>query len=304
MTSALSLPALNGTNPLGFFAALGVLDVLTRANPIEPPTLRWDGELTPTPMVGGHADTDELVRLILVDRERWVDSVVLNGHGDALADDIKPDPGEVADWFRAAISSPHGGDLPLLHALVSEGALAGKGDSKPTHLHFTAGQQKFLVMARGLRDQLTEGHLREALMGPWSYESELPVLGWDNNRSERLHALSSESPTGTKKRGVPGAEWLGLMGLRFFPVATTNRNELLTTGCAKAWKSGGHLTWPLWTGALTAAEIAPLLSENHKHLASTERHARGVDRLLRAPIRRADQGGYGSFGPTSPVPPV
>ena len=123
-------------------------------------------------------------------------------------------------------------------------------------------------------------------MGPWSYESELPVLGWDNNRSERLHALSSESPTGTKKRGVPGAEWLGLMGLRFFPVATTNRNELLTTGCAKAWKSGGHLTWPLWTGALTAAEIAPLLSENHEHLASTERHARGVDRLLRAPIRR------------------
>ncbi len=210
----------------------------------------------------------------------------------------------MADWFRAAISSPHGGDLPLLHALVSEGALAGKGDSKPTHLHFTAGQQKFLVMARGLRDQLTEGHLREALMGPWSYESELPVLGWDNNRSERLHALSSESPTGTKKRGVPGAEWLGLMGLRFFPVATTNRNELLTTGCAKAWKSGGHLTWPLWTGALTAAEIAPLLSENHEHLASTERHARGVDRLLRAPIRRADQGGFGSFGPTSPVPPV
>ena len=95
MTSALSLPALNGTNPLGFFAALGVLDVLTRANPIEPPTLRWDGELTPTPMVGGHADTDELVRLILVDRERWVDSVVLNGHGDALADDIKPDPGSL-----------------------------------------------------------------------------------------------------------------------------------------------------------------------------------------------------------------
>ena len=81
-----------------------------------------------------------------------------------------------------------------------------------------------------------------------------------------------------------GAEWLGLMGLRFFPVATTNRNELLTTGCAKAWKSGGHLTWPLWTGALTAAEIAPLLSENHEHLASTERHARGDDRLLRAPI--------------------
>ena len=127
-------------------------------------------------------------------------------------------------------------------------------------------------------------------MGPWSYESELPVLGWDNNRSERLHALSSESPTGTKKRGVPGAEWLGLMGLRFFPVATTNRNELLTTGYGR---------WDYFY-----PQIAPLLSENHEHLASTERHARGVDRLLRAPIRRADQGGYGSFGPTSPVPPV
>ncbi|MEZ5383820.1 MAG: hypothetical protein R2754_18730 [Microthrixaceae bacterium] len=303
MTAPVQLPGLNGTNPLGLFAALGALDVVTRAEPTAQPTLRWEGELTPRPVLGGCGHFDELVEMILADRDGWRESVALNGHGPDMPKDIKPRPGDVADWFRAAISSAHDGDLPLLHALISEGALAGKGDSKPTHLHFTAGNQMFLVMARELRDRLTESHLREALAGPWTYESELPVLGWDNNRSERLHALSRQSPSGTKKRGVPGAEWLALLGLRFFPVATTDRHELVTTACAKAWKSGGHLTWPLWEQDLAASEIAPLLTEGTESMTARQRRARGISAVLRAPIRRADQGGYGSFGPTSPVPP-
>lgn len=301
MRAEVTLTGLNGTNPLGLFAALGTLDVLTRSGLAKPPTLHWEGELIPTPVIGGVDILDQLCEQIMEDRETWTSSVALNGPEGELPGDIKPDTADVAPWFRAAMASQNPGDLPLLHALISEGALAGKGDSKPTHLHFTAGQQKFLGMVRELRDQLTLAHLYEALAGPWAYQSELPVLGWDNNRSERLHALSRSSPTGTKKRGVPGAEWLGVLGLKFFPVATTPRHELLTTCCAPNWKVGGHLTWPLWADALTAPEIAYLLTENATALSPLARRARGVTTVLRAPIRRADQGGYGSFGPTSPA---
>ena len=45
MRNELALPALEGTNPLGFLAALGVLDAL--AARIDGATLWWTDELVP-----------------------------------------------------------------------------------------------------------------------------------------------------------------------------------------------------------------------------------------------------------------
>ncbi|MCB1029256.1 MAG: hypothetical protein KDB24_16010 [Microthrixaceae bacterium] len=293
--------ALVGSNPLGFLAALGLIDVLARAVPDAQPTLRWEGTLRPQAAVGGLGELDRVVEAVMTDRDRWNRSVVLEGPDGERPLDIKPEVDQVGPWFRAAATSEHPGDLPLLHGLISEGAVAGKGDSKPTHLHFTAGQQKFLAMVRDLRDNLTDDHVVEALIGPWRYESALPVLGWDGDRSERLHALSRKSPASEKKLGVPGAEWLAFLGLRYLPVATTARLELVTTCCAPAWKAGGHLTWPLWERPAGDAAIAALLRSDFFGLDPDQRRERGLSGVLRAPIRRADQGGYGSFGPTSPV---
>ena len=51
-----ALPALEGTNPLGFLAALGVLDALACANPGA--TLRWTDELVPHAVAGSVSDLD------------------------------------------------------------------------------------------------------------------------------------------------------------------------------------------------------------------------------------------------------
>lgn len=297
----LRLQPMNGRNPLGFLAALGVLDVLTRHHPDRRPTLVWGSGLRSVPEITGAGEIDELISLILADRDTWKRSVVLGGPNGEQPADIKPDPADVRPWFEAAERSAHPGDLPLLHALISEGALAGKGDSKPTHLHFTAGQQKFLDMCRQLRDGVTAEHLVEALIGPWTRSSPLPVLGWDNDAGERLHALSRKSPSSVKKTGVPGAEWLAFLGLRFFPVVTTSGGELLTTGCAAAWKTGGSLTWPIWDEPLTAVEVEVLLALDWERISPDQCRERRVTTVCRAPIRRADQGGYGSFGPTLPI---
>jgi len=62
-----ALPALEGTNPLGFLAALGVLDALACAN--SGATLRWTDELVPHAIIGSVGDLDMLLDVLDRDRE-------------------------------------------------------------------------------------------------------------------------------------------------------------------------------------------------------------------------------------------
>lgn len=298
------LSALRGRNPLGLFAALGALDVATRSLPDRRVTLRWTEALEPTAVLCGPDSLDHLVALCDADRERWISSPTLTWgpRGEPL-DDLKPEPDELRQWADEiadeAVRTGQRADADLFGALVAEGARAGKGDSKPTAFHFTAGQQRFLVMARELRDGVDAERLAEALVGPWRYDSPLPVLGWDT-RGERIYALRGADPAKEKKLGVPGADWLALLGLRYFPVAARG-TRLLTTGCTGQWKKE-TFTWPLWHVDLTSMVAASLVADgNLGRLNRLERRQLGVHELLRAPIRRADPGGYGSFGAPAPA---
>lgn len=312
------LPTLRGSNPVGLFAALGALDVATRLLPEGEVRLRWTDEVDPSARLDGPLDVDHLIELCLRDVVRWRDSPVLAGPPDAgdptgsdltEVDDLKVGEADLRRWIEhvARRATPSDmTDLRLQSALIAEGGFAGSGNgstdrvSKPTHFHFTAGRQLFLVMVRELRDAMSAEHLREALVGPWRYESELPVLGWDS-RGERVYALSGPSPATVKKTGVPGAEWLAFLGLRFFPVTVQRAGpgrpaQLVTTGCTRGWK-WGTFTWPLWARPITADVASGLLAhQGLESMTSTERRALGVHSLLRAPIRRTAQGGYGSFG--------
>src|SRR3546814_6405263 len=114
----------------------------------------------------------------------------------------------------------------------------------------------------------------------------LPICGFDPSKEERS--------------GIPGADWLALLGLRFLPVSVS-RGQLRTTGCSGSWKNGSF-SWPLWTVPLTPGVVSALVADvGLQRMSKAERAALGVHHLLRSPIRRSDQGGYGSFGPPEPV---
>lgn len=300
----ISLTALRGRNPLGLFAALGALDVATRALPHRAVTLRWTEALDPSAILRGPDSLDHLVSLCYADLARWESSPILTWGPDGTPlDDLKPEPSDLRRWtdvvLEHALHTGQRADVDLFGALVAEGATARKGDSKPTAFHFTAGQQRFLTMVRELRRGLDEERFREAVLGPWRYDSTLPVLGWDV-RGERIYALRGTDPAKEKRLGVPGVDWLAFLGLRFFPVAA-RAGRLFTTGCAGTWKSE-TFRWPLWNVALTAAVCSSLLAdESLADLTKEERCQLGVHELLRAPIRRSEQGGYGSFRAPSPV---
>jgi hypothetical protein len=295
--SELLLPALEGTNPLGFLAALGVLDSL--AGTTVEATLRWTDDLVPQAVLGGIESVDNLLEVLDLDRLRWEKSLVLSFPANSPLPDAKPDRELLTRWFRAAFEeSIHSRDADMLCAIVAEGAFDRSGNAKPTHLHFTAGQQRFLEMVRTLAVDVDKDRLREAICGPWAYDSPLPSLSWDA-RGERLYAIRATNPSGEKRLGVPGADWLAFRGLVFYPVSPRN-GSLRTTGCDDSWKSSAF-RWPLWSVPAKRMTVRSLVADRtlvgqKATLKPRELAARGVLCVLRSPIKRSDQGGYGSFG--------
>lgn len=284
----LVLDPLAGSSPLGFLAALGALDVAQRTDPAERHTLHWTEELVPRAVLGGVDSLDHLIEQVLVDRNRWRRSALLT----LPASDLKPPDTELHDW-AGTMAERSREESNLFTGLLAEGARAGNYAAKPTHLHFTAGQQQFLTMVRTLADALDHAKVEEAVRGPWLYSWPLPTLGWDT-RGERVYALRGSDPSKEKRTGVPGADWLAFLGLTFFP-AFARDGKLLTTACDPDWKSGSFV-WPLWDVPLVPMAVRSLLTFGTlRDEAEGERRARGVFRVWEAPITRSEQGGYGSF---------
>jgi hypothetical protein len=301
------LGSLAGTNPLGFLAALGALDGAQRQRPARKIRLAWTDTTIPRAVISGTDGIDDLVAALDADRAMWTASPMLTGGGAGPINDLKLSREVLGPWWdevRAA-SSPGGAEERLLAALIAPGALDGSGKkAKPTHLDFTAGQQQFLKMARTLSVEVDAAMIKAALIGDWSATAPLPAFGWDSE-GERIYALRAMDPSTEKKEGVPGANWLAFVGLSFFPTwVSPSGDGLRTLGCEPGWKRSA-LTWPIWADALTVPVVRSLLRDGS--LSSTTedlRRQRGVLALYRAPIRRTDQGGYGSFGGAAPVLPA
>ena len=127
---------------------------------------------------------------------------------------------------------------------------------------------------------------------------------WDVG-DDRVYALSANDPSKDAKRTNPGPEALALLGLSLYPVFA-GRDRTLTQGCSGKWKAG-HYSWPLWCKPASILAVQSLLAHAYHHPSALERdcwfRAWGVSQVVRAPIRRSAQGGYGTFGPPEVVRP-
>jgi hypothetical protein len=310
----LVLTGLDGSNPLGFLAALGVLNVL--ADRDGGSTLQWRlGDWRPIVADATVLDADALVGLLRADLATWADDPCLElryAKGSKTSEksalksrqawDLKPPPSEFRAYLERMVETAgaeHRRSVDFAAAFATQTAQDNNGNTKPTALHFTAGQQQFLEMVVQLRDAVTEHDLREAVVGPWRYQRVLPVLGWDCTAA-RAWSLRADDPSKADKRGVPGADWLAFRGLSFIRVAPIAR-QIATTGCSGGWKSG-RFQWPLWDRPLTRDTVQVTLQlEGLEGMREAERRARGLAAVFSAAIRRSDQGGYGSFAPSTAV---
>lgn len=314
----LTLTGIDGSNPLGFLAALGVLRILSDAGPSDaPPRMFWAEQGTWRPTLSGVGSIEAIVDAVLTDLKgikgepafELAYSKEADGGGSRLDPnakdairDLKPPLRVQSELYAEAVQRYLDGQprtARMVAAFGTEVATDNAGFAKPTALHFTAGQQQFLAMTATIAAHLDADDVFEALVGPWRYESKLPSFSWTGT-GQRLWAYRASNPAGEKRGSCAGAEWLALQGLSFFPCApaATRRGPVTrTAGIRGGWKDGSF-TWPLWTAAATARAVASLLTHpSLDALSTSERRARGIGIVQRADILRSDQGGYGSFSP-------
>ena len=315
-------PGLDGTNPLGFFAALGLLSVLSVSNVRRAaPRVAWviDGHWQP--VFDADCVLDDAVNAVMADKAAWAFDPALALAYDAsgaLVDpwaspgstrDLKPPPRTMRAFLEQTVERATYGEamtigwrrrtLQVAAAYGSDVIQDNNGNTKPTAFHFTAGQQRFLDAIARLQEALSEDQVREALIGPWSGTSSLPSMSWDSTMS-RSYALRAGDPSKEKRGSNPGADWLAFVGLSFTRVAP-NGGRLLTTGVRGNWKDSSF-AWPLWTVPVPAALVPALLGlADLRNMAPAERQARGVGSVMCCGITRSDQGGYGGFSPSAVV---
>ena len=297
--SGTHLAGLEGTNPLGFLAALGVQ--VAFANEDDRPRLWWSDDIAPHAIVDEEFVIERIADRALDALAYWRDSLAANprrmdGSTMPKGDELKLLPEEIRAYLSQAARGDWSGGLAT--ALVAEGSLDNQGVAKPSDFYFTAGQQKFLDTARKVLSAVVREDIETGLSGPWRYESELPSLGWDV-ADDRVYALRASNPSPEKKLTNPGPEALALLGLSLHPVFA-GRDRTDTQGCSGSWKAG-YYSWPLWRRPASPRAVKSLLAHAYDHPAASNRHrwyrSWGVSTILRSPIRRTDQGGYGTFGP-------
>ncbi len=303
------LTGLDGANPLGFLAGVGVVEALTARG--RAARLAWrylDGWRPVVSEVAGvhggepagELDIEGVIALLEEDRRAQADDPALALEYDGKRD-LKPAPARFRQYLQELVQQcapDRRSSVDWAAAFATDVVTDHNGNTKPTALHFTAGQQLFLKMVNELAAGVSSDDLREALVGPWQYGRPLPVMGWDSTAA-RDYALRASNPSTDAKLGTPGADWLAVRGLASLPVAPVGR-RVLTTGCTGGWKSG-RFRWALWTAPLTLEMVRSTLGLDVEQMPAGERLARGLGVVLSCRIRRSDQGGYGSFDPATVI---
>ena len=298
-SDATLLPGLPGDNPLGVLAALGVQVAL--ADQGADHRLHWTDDPIPRPVLSPARGLDDIAQATCAVAAAWLEGPAL---GEAIDPGLKLKPEDIREYLCRGRAAGSSGSLSA--CLLAENSLDNNRRAKPSDLYFTAGQQKFVSIARTILGKVTEEEVVDDMSKPWRYRSKRESLMWDRV-DDRHHALSAADPTDKSRNPKltnPGAEALAVMGLSRFPCFASPHGTL-TQGCSGSWKRG-LFVWPLWTMPATALAVRSLLAQVAAPEGSERRRggwyrAWGISRVMQSQIRRSPQGGYGTFGPPSVV---
>ncbi len=289
------LPGLPGDNPLGFLAALGAQTALVAKG--HESALGWTDEPIPHAVLTPSLSFDEIAGAALAIAAKWLDGPALE---EAIDAKLKLRPPEIREYLHRGRAAGASGVLAF--CLLAEDSLDNSKNAKPTDLYFTAGQQKFVSIARTNLGKVTIDELVADLGSPWSYGGDRDSLMWDTV-DDRDHALSASDPSKSKKSVNPGAEALAVIGLSRFP-CFASPSRTITRGCSGGWKRG-EFVWPVWSAPASSRTVDSLLAQVAPEGKEDKRRqwyrAWGINRVQQSQIRRSDQGGYGTFGPARVV---
>ena len=323
----LLIPGIDGTTPLGFLAALGLLQVLgdARDTEHETPQLAWRLLDAWRPVVHGPDSPESIAQLVFEDRTRWADSPLLGfryvkqeKQGPKAVGGLRAPLSVVRAWSRsrreehdetalaygAALFCDEVTELNKKPATDEDHRAAGVAVDPEVNIELTVERNFFDLTARTaqfleqveiIRNYLSIESIRRALSsGEPDYEAPRS-LDWDP---------ASDTPgaiyTGFRRGYLPVHEWLGFRALRHFPLASRG-TKVKMTGCTGR-RLDGDFTWPLWEKPVTIDSVRSLLSYPQlSEITHDERRAFGISALLCAGLTKKADGYTGTFAPARPV---
>ena len=300
MTS-IQLHGVDGSNPLGFMAALGVLRVVPGAK------LGFSDDGSFHAFVDG-PDVSEsaIAKCVVNDAQTAVSEgapwrfsytkAATKKQGPQKVADLKPPPEDFKKFLAAAIEAwLCGADEAAAYAAAyaTDVAVDGKGNTKPTAFHFTAAQQTLLGAVEAIRASVTEEWVRVSL---FQGHGERPGsnLRWDPG-AERNWALLASDPSTDGTRVNAPLEWLAFRALPLLPTFPRG-SRIITTGVVGRGDDM-KFTWPLWCIPVSLSSVRSALQLGWTG-DTAERRGRGVFAVCSSAIRRTSQG-FGNFGPPS-----
>lgn len=298
--SRIELVGVNGSNPLGFLAALGLLRLLPDAK------LAFSDDGSFRALVDGLRSESDLATFILDDvgANEGADApwrftytkAATKKQGPLKVADLKPPPADFKRFLVLCVEAwLAGNDEAAAYAAAygTDVAVDGKGNTKPTAFHFTAANQTFLGAVETIRASVTQEWVEKSL---FEGNAQRPGsnLRWDPG-SERNWALMANDPSGDETRVDAPLEWLAFRGLPMLP-SFPRSTRVVTTGVVGR-ADDMNFTWPLWTVPASRHTTRSLLPADWRGIAR-ERAARGIFAICRSAIRRTSQG-FGNFGPSS-----
>jgi len=328
------LKGLNGSNPLGFMASVGLLRLLgdrcgsARLGFTEEGTFRaWiecDSSLDVVDIVSADATG-------AADPQPWrLEYEKAEKKGVKKVADLKAPPEKFVEFLASAVSQWVEGRAERADYAAAYGtdiAVDGKKNTKPTAFHFTAANQQFLGAIEEIRRSVTLEWVAESLDDGPGKTKPGSNLRWDPD-AERSRALMGVNPNDDGTVVNAPLEWLAFRALPTFRCVPIG-DRVVTCGVTGRRQDELCFHWPLWSCGASYATVRSLVSlaatwvENEEAIKrmieerrkSTQQHQRSLTRLRRdleraidsrrargvfavctSAIRRTTQG-FGNFGP-------
>jgi len=255
----LLLPGLDGTNPLGFLAALGVLSVISASNSPGQICLQWgscSGTWVPV-IIGSDLNQESLLRLLTDNLSKTIDEHPVRILSDLGVDD----PTQRFDLFQQQTrdaSANHRVDADWLAALASDIV-----PSTAINQLQTTRRDYYYGNLSSVISKTTTEHLRRAIFAPWDFADPLDNQSLHLDPSEdRRHAHQWNQPSGDpdkkKMGGMLGANRLAIEAIALF-TSLPRDDALRTVGFTGQRSHNTRWTWPIWNVPLSVFVAHSLL---------------------------------------------
>jgi hypothetical protein len=297
--SRIQLKGIDGSNPLGFMATLGLLRVLPCAR------LGFSDDGSYRAFVDGFSGSEsQLAGCVAADAKAAADGnapwrftytkAANDKPGKHVVADLKSPPPDFKTFLATCVQAwLSANEEPAGYAAAygTDVAVDGKGNVKPTAFHFTAANQTFLGTVETIRASVTDDWVAQSLFDGHG-ERGGGNLRWDP-AADRNWALRAKDPRAEETLVNAPLEWLAFRGLPLLPSSPAG-SRVITTG---VFGRGNDMTfsWPLWNVPASRETVRSILQLDWRNGIGSHR-ARGVFAVCCSSIRRTSQG-YGNFGP-------